>query len=98
MPCLDGHSILIIYGLSSQSKRETIPSKMARCISWCLLSLLTILQWMSLAEASHFRAGHITWKPDSNNTVFRVVNFRVPNRFGGMRDLAYFCGDIRDAS
>ena len=23
---------------------------------------------------------------------------RVPNRFGGMRDLAYFCGDIRDAS
>ena len=23
---------------------------------------------------------------------------RVHNRFGGMRDLAIFCGDIRDAS
>ena len=27
-----------------------------------------------------------------------VCNSRVHNRFGGMRDLAYFCGDVRDGS
>ncbi|KAJ7383305.1 hypothetical protein OS493_029271 [Desmophyllum pertusum] len=62
---------------------------MARCISWCLLSLLTILQWMSLAEASHFRAGHITWKPDSNNTLRFVFRLAFRRSYSG----SYYCDE-----
>ncbi|KAL9987825.1 hypothetical protein ACROYT_G002193 [Oculina patagonica] len=44
---------------------------MARCISACLLSLLTLLQWLLLVKASHFRYGDISWTPagSSGNTI-----------------------------
>lgn len=51
---------------------------MSRCISVCLLSLLTLLQMLSLVEATHFRFGSISWIPtDSNSNTVEWLLYNI---------------------
>lgn len=65
---------------------------MTRCKSVSFLSVLTLLLWLSSAEASHFRFGSIAWSPtpgSSSNTV--IFTFRLAFRRSFSN--AYYCDE-----
>lgn len=49
---------------------------MTRCILASIVSFLA-LQWLSIAEASHFRHGIITWAPVDFSHMVKLLRRRI---------------------